>query len=83
MLIPTIKEEITRLSSKHSAGLNTHSNHLVTQFSNPLAFRRLRKLLASDLPYRLNGNTQILTIVFKYLRIIAQEYYLLATERPY
>jgi hypothetical protein len=29
--IPTIKEEITRLSSKYSAGLNTHPNHIVTR----------------------------------------------------
>jgi hypothetical protein len=63
--IPTIKEEITRLSSKYSTGLNTHlvssNNHLVTKLSNPPAFRRLRKLLASDLPYRFTQNTQILT----------------------
>jgi hypothetical protein len=31
--IPTIEEEITRLSSKYTAGLNTHPNHLVTQLS--------------------------------------------------
>jgi hypothetical protein len=55
--IPTIKEEITRLSSKYSAELNTHPNHLVTQLSNPPAFRRLRKLLPSDLPYRFTQNT--------------------------
>jgi hypothetical protein len=64
--IPTIKEEITRLSSKYSAGLNTHPNHLVTQLSNSLTFRRLRKLLPSDLPYRFTENTWIITIVFKY-----------------
>jgi hypothetical protein len=40
--IPTIKQEITRLSSKYSAGLNTDPNHLVTQLSNPPTFRRLR-----------------------------------------
>jgi hypothetical protein len=55
--IPTIKEEITRPSSKYSAGLNTHPTHLVAQLSNPLAFRRLRKLLPSDLPYRFTQNT--------------------------
>jgi hypothetical protein len=55
--IPTIKEKIIRLSSKYSAGLNTHSNHLVTQLSNPPAFRRLRKLLPSDLPHRFTQNT--------------------------
>jgi hypothetical protein len=49
--IPTIIEEITRLSSKYSAGLNTHHNHLVTQLSNPPAFRRLKKLLPFDLLY--------------------------------
>jgi hypothetical protein len=64
--IPTIKEEITLLSSEYSAGLNTHPNHLVTQLSNPPAFRRLMKLLPSDLPYRFTQNTQIITIVFKY-----------------
>jgi hypothetical protein len=37
--IPTIKEEITRLSSKYSAGQNTHPNHLVAQLSNPPAIR--------------------------------------------
>jgi hypothetical protein len=58
---PAIKEEITRLSSKYSAGLNTHPNHLATQLSNPPAFRRLRKLLPSDLPYRFTQNTQIVT----------------------
>jgi hypothetical protein len=55
--ITTIKEEITRLSSKYSAGLNTHPNHLVTQLSNPPTFRRLRKILSSDLPYRFTQNT--------------------------
>jgi hypothetical protein len=55
--IPTIKKEITRLSSKYSAGLNTHPNHLVTQLLNQPAFRRLRKLLPSDLPYRFTQNT--------------------------
>jgi hypothetical protein len=63
--IPTIKEEISRLSSKYSAGLNTHPNHLVTQFSNPPAFQRLRKLLPSNMPYRFTETTQLLTIVFK------------------
>jgi hypothetical protein len=29
--IPTIKEETTRLSSKYSAGLNTHPNHSETK----------------------------------------------------
>jgi hypothetical protein len=55
--ILTIKEEITPLSSKYSAGLNTHTNHLVTQLSHPPAFLRLRKLLPSDLPYRFTKNT--------------------------
>jgi hypothetical protein len=51
--IPAIKEENTRLSSKYSAGLNTHPNHLVTQLSNSPDFRRL----PSDLPYRFTQNT--------------------------
>jgi hypothetical protein len=55
--IPTIIEEITRLSSKYSTGLNTHPNHLVTQLSNPPTFQRLRKLLPSHLPYRFTQNT--------------------------
>jgi hypothetical protein len=55
--IPTIKEEITRLSYKYSAGLNTHPNHPVTQLSNLPAFRRLRKIMPSDLPYRFTQNT--------------------------
>jgi hypothetical protein len=55
--IPTIKDEINCLSSKYSAILNTHPNHLVTQLSNPPAFQRLRKLLPSDLPYRFIENT--------------------------
>jgi hypothetical protein len=55
--IPTIQEEITRPSSKYSAGLNTHPNRLVTQLSNPAVFRRLRKLLPSDLPYGFTQNT--------------------------
>jgi hypothetical protein len=46
---PAIKEEIARLSSKYSAGPNTHPNHPATQLSNPPAFRRLRTLLPSDL----------------------------------
>jgi hypothetical protein len=54
--IPTIKE-ITRFSSKYSAGLNTHSNHLITQLSNPHTFQRIRKLLPSDLPYRFTDTT--------------------------
>jgi hypothetical protein len=57
--IPTIKE-ITLLSYKYSAGLNMHPNHLVTQLSNPPAFRRLRKLLPSDLPYRFTQNTFVI-----------------------
>jgi hypothetical protein len=31
--------------------------NIVTQLSNPPSFRRLRKLLPSDLPYRFTGNT--------------------------
>jgi hypothetical protein len=64
--IPTIKEEIIGLSSKYSAGLNMHPNHLVTQLSNPPAFQRLRKLLPSDLPYKFTQSTYIITTVFKY-----------------
>jgi hypothetical protein len=52
-----LTQEITRLSSEYSAGLNTHPNHLVTQLSNSSAFWRLRKLLPSDLPYRFTETT--------------------------
>jgi hypothetical protein len=55
--IPNIIKEITRLGSKYSAGLNMHPNHPVTQLSNPPAFRRLKKLLPSDLPYRFTETT--------------------------
>jgi hypothetical protein len=45
-----------QIHSKHIDS-NMHPKHLVTQLSNPPAFRRLRKLLPSDLPYRFTQNT--------------------------
>jgi hypothetical protein len=49
--VPSIKEEIRRLSAQYNAGLCTHPNLLATQLSRP-SFRRLRKHLPSDLPHR-------------------------------
>jgi hypothetical protein len=50
--VPSIKEEIRRLSAQYNNGLCTHPNLLVTQLSKPSAFRRLRRHLPFDLPHR-------------------------------
>jgi hypothetical protein len=50
--VPSVKEEIRRLSAKYYAGLYTHPNLLATQLSRPSAFRRLRRHLPSNLPHR-------------------------------
>jgi hypothetical protein len=50
--VPSVKEEISRLSAQHYAGLCTHPNLLATQLSRSSAFRRLRRHLPSDLPHR-------------------------------
>jgi carbonic anhydrase len=39
--VPSVKEEIRRLSAQYYAGLCTHPNLLATQLSRPSAFRRL------------------------------------------
>jgi hypothetical protein len=50
--VPSIKEEIRRLSAQCYVGLCTHANLLPTQLSRPSAFRRLRRHVPSDLPHR-------------------------------
>jgi hypothetical protein len=50
--VPTVEEEIRRLSGQYYAGLCVHPNLLVIQLSRPSAFRRLRRHLPSDLPHR-------------------------------
>jgi hypothetical protein len=50
--VPSIKEEIRRLSAQYYAGLCTHPNLLAIQLSRPSAFRRLRRHLPSNVPHR-------------------------------
>jgi carbonic anhydrase len=50
--VPSVKQEIRRLSAQYYAGLCTHPNILATQLSRPSAFRRLRRHLPSYLPHR-------------------------------
>lgn len=50
--IPTVQEEISRLSSKYRSRLNTHINQEVSQLSTPPPLRRLRRHLPHDLPNR-------------------------------
>jgi hypothetical protein len=50
--LPSIKEEISRLSARYSARLILHTNHLVTQLSMPPPLRKLRKHHPYDLPNR-------------------------------
>jgi hypothetical protein len=52
--VPSVKEEIRRLSAQYYVGLCTHPNLLATQLSGPSAFRRLRRHLPSDLPICIN-----------------------------
>jgi hypothetical protein len=53
--IPTVKEEIRRYSSQHSASLSAHPNDLIVNLMELPDKRRLRRHLPNDLP----------TIVFK------------------
>jgi hypothetical protein len=50
--VPSVKEEIRRLSAQYYAGLCTYPNFLATQLSRLSAFRRLRRHLPSDMPHR-------------------------------
>jgi hypothetical protein len=50
--VPSVKEEIRRLSAQYYAGLCTDPNLLATQLSRQSAFRRLRRHLPSDLSHR-------------------------------
>jgi carbonic anhydrase len=50
--VPSVKEEIRRLSAQYYAGLCIHPNLLATQLWRPSSFRRLRRHLPSDLPHR-------------------------------
>jgi hypothetical protein len=52
--VPSVKEEIRRLSAQYYAGFCTHPNLLATQLSRPSPFRRLRRHLPSDLPICIN-----------------------------
>jgi hypothetical protein len=50
--IPTVKEEIRRYSSQHSAQLNAHPNDLTVNLIELPDNRRLRRHLPNDLPTR-------------------------------
>jgi hypothetical protein len=50
--IPSVKEEIQRLSSQYSARLNSHPNLLAADLKKQSTNRRLRRLLPTDLPTR-------------------------------
>jgi hypothetical protein len=50
--IPSVKEEIQRLSSQYSARLNSHPNLLTANLKKQPTNRRLRRLQPTDLPTR-------------------------------
>jgi hypothetical protein len=50
--IPPVKEEIQRLSSQYSAGLNSHPNLLTANVKKQPRNRRLRRILPTELPTR-------------------------------
>jgi len=50
---PTVREEITRFSTKYQAKLDSHPNHLaMTLMDNSNAVFRLKRHSVLDLPYR-------------------------------
>jgi hypothetical protein len=51
--IPSVKEEIQRLSSHYSARLNSHPNLLTANLKKQPINRRLQRTLQTDLPTRL------------------------------
>jgi hypothetical protein len=50
--IPSVKEEIQRLSSQYSARLNSHPNLLTAYLKKQPTNRRLPRILSTDLPTR-------------------------------
>jgi hypothetical protein len=50
--MPSVKEEIQRLSSQYSARLNSHPNLLTANLKKQPTNRRLRRILPTDLPTR-------------------------------
>jgi hypothetical protein len=50
--IPSVKEEIQRLSSQYSARLNSHPNLLTANLKKQPTNRRLQRTLPTDLPIR-------------------------------
>jgi hypothetical protein len=50
--IPSVKEEIQRLSSQYSARLDSHPNLLTANLKKQPTSRRLRRILPTDLPTR-------------------------------
>jgi hypothetical protein len=50
--IPSVKEEIQRLSSRYSARLNSHPNLLTANLKKQTTYRRLRRILPTDPPTR-------------------------------
>jgi hypothetical protein len=50
--VPSIKQEISRLSIGYNARLSKHPNHLVSHLSRPPTTRRLKKHHPIDLPFR-------------------------------
>jgi hypothetical protein len=56
--VPTVKEEIRRLSAHYNTRLCTHPNLLAAQLLNPPTHRRLKRHLPVDLPYRFSVQPQ-------------------------
>ena len=50
--IPTVKEEISRLSTRYNARLSRHPNLLASRLTRPPSIRRLKKHHPFDLPNR-------------------------------
>jgi hypothetical protein len=50
--IPSVKEEIQRLSSQYSARLDSHPNLLTANLKKQPTNRRLQRTLQTDLPTR-------------------------------
>jgi hypothetical protein len=50
--IPTVKEEISRFSSRYAARLRTHTNELIVPLTEPPTNKRLRRYWPNDLVNR-------------------------------
>jgi hypothetical protein len=55
--IPTVQEEISRLSLKYRSRIKMHTNQQVIQLSTPPPLRRLRRHFPYNLPHRFHINS--------------------------